>query len=285
MHPQKREQLNKMVDKLDTTLNLRNVLKRKLSDFLNWKEANFKELKVRKNFELKYLRQHYNIIHMYLQWVKPYMKHMAKLRGDIEKADSAELISAFEGSMIEIEILGQRLEAGNKKVFTCILETLDYRTRPALSYQQEAGFHRGPIHMGEMKLTYRAYTWTKKEIEAFKKMKQKEDLEMFEQISAGVKATMDAIREDLDKYLKEAGEVTETKKEKQKPESVLSPFTSIGKGFSDVFGMFIPSPSKPGAKAEKAQIKAEKETAKKAVELTLWLNYKTFKKAHRMLTW
>ena len=285
MHPQKREQLNKMVDNLDTTLNLKNVLKRKLSDFLNWKEANFKELKVRKQFELKYLRQHYNIINMYLQWVKPYMKHMAKLRGDIEKSDSAELISAFEGSMIEIEILGQRLEAGNNKVFTCILETLDYRTRPALSYQQEAGFHRGPIHMGEMKLTYRAYAWTKKEIEAFKRMKQKEDLEMFEQISAGVKSTMDAIREDLDIYLKEAGETTETKKEKKKPESILSPFTSIGKGFSDVFGMFIPSPGSPTAKAEKEKIDAERAIAIGAVKTTLWLNYKAFKKAHRMLTW
>ncbi|MBN1644773.1 hypothetical protein JW851_01870 [Candidatus Woesearchaeota archaeon] len=286
MHPQKREEINKMVDALDTTLNLKSVLKRKLSDFLNWKDANYKELKVRKNFELKYLRQHYNIINMYLQWIKPYMKHMANLRGDIEKTDAAELISAFEGSMVEIEILGQRLEEGNKKVYTCILETLDYRTRPSLSYQQEAGFHRGPIHMGEMKLTYRAYAWTRKQIEAFKKMKQKEDMEMFEQISSGVKATMDAIREDLDKYLKQAeGAQEKETRPKQKPEALLSPFASVGKGFADFVGMFVPVPGSPTAKAEKEKIKKEASKAAKAVQTTLWLNYKAFKKAHRMLTW
>lgn len=284
IHPKNDEELNKLVDALDTTAQLKSVLKRKLKDYMNWREANYKELQVRKNFELKYLRQHYSIINMYLQWVKPYMKHIVKLRGDIEKADDAALISAFEGSMIEIEILGQRLEAGNKRVYTCILETLEYRTRPSLSYQQEAGFHRGPIHMGELKMTYRAYAWTRKQIEEYKKLKQKEDMQMFEEVSAGIKSAMDAIREDLYKYLEEAGE-KEEKKEAKKPETVLVPFASIGKGFKEMFGMFIPMPARPAEKALKAQEKIEGESAAKAARSLMWQNYKAFKKAHKLLTW
>lgn len=285
IHPQKKEQIDKMVDAIDTTTSLKSVLKRKLNDFVVWKEANFKELKVRKNFELKYLRQHYNIINMYLQWVKPYMKHIAKLSADIGKVDVPELISAFEGSMIEIELLGQRLEEGNKNVYTCVMETFEYRTRPEMSFQQEA-YHRGALHLGEMKLTFRSYAWTKKQIDAYKQMKQKEDMELFEQINAGVKATMDAIREDLDKFLKQAeGVAKEEKKPTAKPAPIWEPFTSLGKGFKDMTGMFIPAPSAPGARALKAKIEAERGNAADAAKASLWRLYKIFKKAHKILTW
>ena len=286
IHPQKKEEIDKKINSIDTTNSLKSVLKRKLTDFIIWKEANFKELKVRKNFELKYLRQHYNIIHMYLQWVKPYMKHIAKLTADIEQADVPEMVSSFEGSMIEIELLGQRLEEGNKLVYTCAMETFEYRTRPEMSFQQEA-YHRGALHMGEMKLTFRSYAWTQKQIEAYKKMKQKEDLELFEQVSSGVKATMEAIRDDLDEYLKQAeGNAKEEEKKKQeKPASVLEPFAALGKGAKEMAGMFIPSTSAPGTKAIKAKINSEKGKAKGSAKAKLWLLYKIFKKAHKLLTW
>lgn len=288
-HPQKTNEVDKIVDNIDTTATVKSVLKRKLQDFIIWKESNYSELKVRKNFELRYLRQHHNIINMYMQWVKPYMKHIAKLRGDISKTDDAALISAFEGSMIEIEILAQRLEEGNKDVYTCILETYEYRTQPSLSFTQEAGFHRGPIHMGELKFTLRAYAWNKKKIEAYKWMKQKEDFELFEQIDSSVKAAMDAIRDDLDKYLKEAdGLGKEEKKEEKKKgpsESILSPFTSVGKGFTDFVGIFAPKAAKPSDAAEEARKDKEKDKAKGAAKTNLWLEYKIFKKAHQILTW
>jgi hypothetical protein len=286
-HPQKKEQTDKIVEKIDTTRNVKSVLKRKLYDFMIWKEANYEELKVRKNFELKYLEQHYGIVNMYMQWVKPYMKHIAKLRGDIGRTDAPELISAFEGSMVEIEILAQKLEPGNEKVYTCILETYEYRTRPALSYTQEAGFHRGPIHMGELKLTLRAYAWTREQIEKYKQMKQKEDFEMFEQINSTVKATMDAIREDLDKFLQEAKNVKkeEVTKKSAKGPSIFEPFTAIGKGFGEIAGAFIPTAKKTIPKAVKAKIEKEKSGAKKGARKQLWLEYKIFKKAHGLLTW
>ncbi len=288
VHPQKAEEVDPLVDNIDTTTPVKSVLKRKLNDFVIWKESNYTELKVRKNFELRYLRQHYNIINMYMQWVKPYMKHIAKLRGDISKTEDASLISAFEGSMIEIEILAQRLEEGNKDVYTCILETYEYRTQPSLSFTQEAGFHRGPIHMGELKLTLRAYTWNRKKIDAYKRMKQKEDFELFEQIDSSVKAAMDAIRDDMDKYLKEAGEIVAEKKEEKKEvkhESILSPFTSVGKGFTDFVGIFAPKSASESDIEKKEREKKEAKKADGSVRANLWLEYKIFKKAHQILTW
>jgi len=284
IQPQTESQADKMVEELDTTKSLKNVLKRKLYDFIKWKKSNYKELKVRKKFELRYLKQHYNIINMYLQWVKPYMKHIAKLRGDISKIEAPELISSFEGSMVEIEILGQRLEEGNKKVYTCILETFEYRTRPSLSYTQEAGFHRGPIHMGELKLTFRAYAWTAEQIENYKQMRQKEDLELFEQINSGVKGAMDAIRDDLDTYLKQAEGVKE-EKEKPKQAGISEPFSALIGGAKEFAEIFIPSPKKPSDKLATAKEKAERKKAESNAKSKLWLNYKVFKKAHKMLTW
>jgi len=118
---------------------------------------------------------------------------------------SADLVGAFEGSMVEIELLCMTKPAGNKHVYGVILNTFEYRTRPSLSYQQE-GYQRGPIHVGETKIYWRAYTWTKEEIEAYLDMRQEDDFDLMAMVDNSVRDAMDALGEELRKYLKEAGE-------------------------------------------------------------------------------
>ena len=110
-HPRTAAEIDKVVDTERAQFNkaVRNVLKRKLAQYLRWKEATYKELKTRFGFVLKYLKQHYEIIKMYMTWVKPYLRHIRRLTLDEEKVLTPDLISAFEGSMLEVELLAHKL--------------------------------------------------------------------------------------------------------------------------------------------------------------------------------
>ncbi len=287
-HPQKTEDIDKTAEAVQTTRVNKDLLKRKWQQYLVWREENLKELQNRKTFELRYLRQHVNIIKMYMAWLKPYVRHIERLRADIQKTESHQLIAAFEGSMVEIEVLGQRIPEGNKDIYACILLTFEYRARPQMLFSQEGGYHRGPVHIGECKINFRSYAWTQKQIDAYIMMKEKEDFEMLKNIDSSIKATLDAIKDDLDKYLEQAGELVEKEaaKEEYKPASIWDPFADIGKGFKESFSVLIPK-GKPKAKPkeEKLRIAAEKAKATKESTKILWNCYKNFKKAHKLVTW
>ena len=286
-----RKQVDKLVEKQASGFNkeLKNLLKRKLYQYHVWRAETRSEIEQRRRFTLDYLRQHYQVIKMYMTWVKPYLKHIQKLGADVSKMSSADLIAAFEGSLIEIEILGQQIPKDNKKYYSCILMTFQYRTRPQMQFSQEGGYHRGPLHQGETKIFWRAYSWTDDQIKAFMKMKDDEDLELIKSIDTSLAAAMDALGDDLKKYLKEAELLHEEKKEAKAPPkqpSLFEPFAEIGKGFKETFTAILPKKGKgaPTA-ADKAKEKAEAESAEKMAKGHLWQCYKNFKKAHRLLTW
>jgi len=204
LHPKTVKEIGLEIEKLGLKNKpLTNVLKRKLEQYLVWKEYNYTELKQRKRFELSYLRQHYNIIKMYMTWLKPYLKHASRLETDVKSISSPELIASFEGSMVEIEVIGKILPEGNKDTFTCLMLTFEYRTRPSLSFTQEGGYHRGPVHIGETKITWRSYSWTQQDIDKYLSFKEKEDIEVLSQIDE----SMHAIGDDLQRYLDEAKEI------------------------------------------------------------------------------
>lgn len=295
LHPQKTSEIKPAIDRMQLkNKTLENMLMRKLEQYLNWKEHNYKELKQRKRFELAYLKQHYNIIRMYMQWLTPYLKHIKRLQPNISSLESPELISAFEGSMVEIEVMGKKLSS--KGFYNCMMLTLEYRTRPSMSFTQEAGFHRGPIHVGEVKVTWRAYGWTDKDIERYKKFKEMEDIDVLSSIDEA----MNSMKEDLKKYLEQADQLQgkEEKKPDKKappaPESIWKPFGEVGKGFKELGQIFLPvnwsiSPSARKEQKKKAEAKSAEKAAQKGAEKLakklLWVHYKLFKKVHGCLAW
>src|SRR3989338_641897 len=203
-HPLKQEDVDEVVDLDRGQFNrkVREVLKRKLRGYLAWKEHSFEELKNRRIFTLKYLRQHYDIIKMYISWAKPYLKNIERLTMDQSKIESPDLLNAFENSMIEIEILAKK---PSKSVNEVILVHFLYRTRPEMNYVQESQ-HRGPIHVGRVEITFRGYTWDDKEIENYQKLKTREDFRLLGIVDSSVKAAMESLGEELERYLSEAGE-------------------------------------------------------------------------------
>ena len=293
-HPRSHDQVDNVVDTERGGFNksVRNVLKRQLNQYLRWKEKTYDELKTRRAFTLQYLRQHYGIIRMYMTWVRPYLRHVRRLTLDEDKILSPDMVSAFEGSVVEVEFLAYKLPTDpdskkqNKDIYSCILSHFLFRTRPSMSFQQE-GYQRGPIHVGTMQMNLRVYTWTKKQIEDYTKMKDHQDFELMKSISESVKSAMEALGGELERYLEEAGEQMKKKEEGEKEGKKEK--SSFFTRFKSEFIGTKPKTKKPEAgkpkKKNKLKLKNEQKLAVKIGKGDLFLCFKNYKKAHRMIMW
>ena len=282
-HPKLAQDVDQVVDtdRSDFNKSVRNVLKRKLKTFLVWKKRTFKELVTRRKFTLKYLRQHFDIIKMYMNWVRPYLRHIRRLHFDESKFTSPDLVAAFENSLVDIEFMAH---PPLKKINPCIVAHFQFRTRPVMAYQQE-GYQRGAQHLGKMQLDLRGYVWSKQEIDNYLELKQAQDFELMKVISASVRAAMEALGDELEQYLKIAGEdepFTKTVPEgsklsvKEKLEKPTNLFTSI-----------FTRKGKPKKHVTKLSLKDEKAAGKadKRVKTAIYLLFKDFKKGHQMISW
>ncbi len=294
IHPKNKEEIYGEIEPKAYNRDLKTALTRKLEQYVAWRDATYHEMKQRRKYTLGYLYQHYEVIRMYIQWIKPYLKHIEKLTGAAQYMNRAELVSSFEGSMLEIEFLAQKLHTPkNKEVYSCLLMTFEYKTKPQLSFQSEGYQHRGPIHVGETKITWRSYAWTQDQIEKYIKMKADEDFEMLTSLDESLRAAMEALGGDLENYLKEkkAELAEEEKKQEEKKEGKEAPkepsawtlFTDIGGGFKELFSPFIPELKKAAVKEGPSE--DDKDDAKKGALLYTWQHYKNFKKAHGMVAW
>ncbi|MBW2990460.1 hypothetical protein KY348_02015 [Candidatus Woesearchaeota archaeon] len=288
------DNIDTKVDSLKFNKNVKHVLRRKLYAFVNWKLRTDKELENRRVFTLKYLRQHWNIIKMYMSWVKPYLRNIARMQMSQEHIESPDIIGAFETSMVEIEVL---LHKPSKTSYhPTIIATFKYRTKPEMSFHQDQYAHRGPIHSGRVDVTLRGYAWTKEQIKAYKNMKREEDMMLLGMVDESVKAAMESLGEELEKYLWQAGEKefeekrraqeAANKKKKRAFSSTtafgaLEPFISLFQGFGEIFSAFMPSVGKKTGK----KLKGSPKEANKAAASEMYYMFKNYKKAHGMLSW
>ena len=293
-HPLKQEDVDKVVKRERGEFNrkVREVLMRKLRTFLTWKEHTYEEIKNRRIFTLKYLRQHYEIIRMYMAWVKPYLRNVQRLHMDQQKMDSADLLVAFETSLIEVELLAhQPVKKGGAT--PVILVHFWFRTRPEMSYQQE-GWQKGPLHVGRVEVNFRAYGWTEEHINKYIAMKKEEEFQLLSLIDESVKAALEALGDELMRYLAEAGEEdvqppSQSKKNAadEKPTHTVS---FMLKPFASINSLFKPSgaSSKESKKMSTVDPLALKAAIKKAegnAVVSMWTVYHHFKKHHGMLNW
>ena len=181
----KKEDIDGVVDKIPTNKQVQNVLRRKLFEFITWKEHTHKELNNRRTFNLHYLRQHWATIKMYMAWLKPYLRNVKRLSMNEEQIMSPEIISAFETSSIEIEIMAYD---PTKNPSPCIIVNFQYFVKPSLSYQQQESYQRGAIHVGKVDISMRSYGWSEEERKAYKEYREKESLELLGVLDASLKA-------------------------------------------------------------------------------------------------
>lgn len=300
----KKDEIDKVVDAIPTNNNLKNVLRRKLFEFMIWKEETEKEIRHRRKFSLHYLRQHWAVIKMYMGWLKPYLRNVKRLSMNENQILGPEIISAFETASLEIEIIAYDPNRAIKGDSPCILVNFKYFVKPSLSYQQPESYQRGPVHVGRVDITMRSYGWSNEEIKTYKKYREKQEMELLSVIDASLKAALDALSDDLEKYLAEAGEEEFKKKQDEKKEikdtrtgmqkflglrvvdeknqggGFLEPFVAIGMGVGEIIGSFMPSVVEKKKDGKKSAKKGGGEASGKM--RVMWANYK---KSHQLLTW
>ncbi|RLE43373.1 hypothetical protein DRJ48_01120 [Candidatus Woesearchaeota archaeon] len=293
--------LDEQIDKMQFNEKVKEVLKRKLRQFYEWKKRTFAELKQRRRFTLKYLRQHYDTINLYISWIRPYLMNIERLQMDRRKMDSADMVSSFEGAMSEVEFLATK-DMG--EVHSCLLLNFVFRTRPSMVYHGE-GYQRGPQHVGRVEMTIRGYAWDKQEIRNYIKMMEEENMQMLATIDKSLEEALNALGDELFKYLEEAGEKMGGEEEQPPPKKkgfklsevkksvrgYVEPFTSVWAGFRELaqafgFSQLFSLGGGKGKPASKALAKTfKRKDAAGDAKLWAWMAYKNYKKAHKMITW
>lgn len=330
LNPLSIDDVDSEVAKLDFNRKVKEVLARKLRTYLQWKVTTYDEIKNRRIFTIKYLRQHFDIIKMYMHWVKPYLRNIRRLQL-MNQTNSPDLISAFEGSLVEIEILAKKLPTNfrlgrqiltNEKYYSVIILHFSYRSTPQMAYNQE--YNRGPLHIGKTDLTLRAYAWDDKKIEKYREMKDEEDFELLSIVDGSVKAALEALGDELQRYLHEAGsqETFATGSGKKigkghgshdtpankgheehghnnqehverghgKPSGFAEPFLAVARGFGEVlkplsFGLGSKDKGDHGHHMSEQVKENEKKVAGKVASDGCYQIYKEFKKKNGMVHW
>ncbi|MBN1175861.1 hypothetical protein JXA48_04420 [Candidatus Woesearchaeota archaeon] len=306
------------VDKGETSefnKNVRTVLKRKLYGYINWRNNIMQETVSKRKFQVRYLRQHWKAIELNMAWVKPYIKTAHRMNRNSKQLDSPDLINAFDHTILEIEVLAKKpTDLKNKdKHYRCILANFRYDTKPTLTFKPEWG-QQAVAHTGKVTVTLRSYGWHQKDIETYKKMRQEEDMSIISSIDEHVGGAFEAMKEDIERYLEEAGEENmiakraEEKKQQEQDDAdfneakrihdknskfgLLGPFLDIGRGFGELGKSFFENSSSEKKKSDKKEAEKEKprddnkiKEAGKGASKDLSITYVVYKKTHQLLNW
>jgi len=263
--------VDKAIKTTEAPKKVRDVLAKKLYAYYQWKDNTRREMKHRREFMVKSLRQHYNVIKLYMSWLRPYLKTLRSLemRGDIYDSD---IVNAFETSKLELELIAK---GKGKKYIPCIRVQMTFITRPELSYTQQG--QRQPTHMGRTEITLEPYVVTQEQIDDYKKKIDEEDIDFV----ASIDASMDALKDDLVKYLKEAEEGPE---EEEKPKRPKADYLGPAKGLAQGFMHMLPAGKKKHMKQQAETENEEKKKAEKTVAKLTFLVYDIFKKVNGMMS-
>lgn len=280
------DEMEKTVEDMDINTSVKNMLKRKLYQFLVWREKTHKELLNRRKFNVSYLRQHWGIIQTYMSWAKPYLKNLKRIqmRQDIDEDPS--IVSSFDQSIQEVEILAKHAPKGN--VWPVVIVNFTFRTRPDMNIRKE--YQQGPTHMGRIEMNFRSYAWTDKQIQNYKAMRAAEDLELLGLLDQSLVDVMEGLGDDFKHYLDEidpADEKTPKKENtkrayKQDLQDTLDPFIAVLGGFGELFSIFVP---RKGPKKKSGPKTGDVKGAQGVAKTQMFLLWHIFKKSKRMIAW
>ncbi len=233
--PLKKEDIDKHVESLEFNDAVKNALRRKLFQFTNWKDETHNELKNKRNFQIKYLRQHYEVIQMYMEWIKPYIRNIQRLNLNENRMDNdAFLIHSFDSSVSEIEVALAKMDGPSMKkddkgneftdtdnsVYSVVLINFTFHTKPQILIRAPESYNqKGAIHVGHVDMIMRCYGWTGKMIEDYKKYRESEAWDFMQSFDSSIKDAMEYLGKDLKAYLEEAGKKLPQPDEKKEKES------------------------------------------------------------------
>ncbi|MBS3167677.1 hypothetical protein J4216_00975 [Candidatus Woesearchaeota archaeon] len=193
---------------LDLNERVKNILKRKLEEFEEWKLKSEDEIRKRYEIEKKYLRSQVKTLELYASWVKPYLIAAQKLRmrgSTPEGLRNANIVNSFSNMEIELSLMGKKeVNPGDvhesyskivleKKYYSVVEINLKFRSVPS-TVSGQGGRHY--VHGGRTDIVFNAFALDNIELEALEALELHEDLEL---INTWVHGTLKDLEEDLQK--------------------------------------------------------------------------------------
>ncbi len=269
---------------------VRDILIRKLKEYMHWREDTYTAYIHRKNILLANIKQIYYSIKTYIEWLKPLLRTLKRMQMDSDMKDSADILAAIEQSIIEVRLFGKA--AKNGKYNGIVDVSLRFRTFPEARYDQRSQSNV-ITHSGRIELVLRSRIMTDDQIAAYKVWQEKDDVDLLTGYLEISEDNLNDMAKDMWTYITEAEKEKsdkEPKKEekKEKPSGkAYEPFVEIFRGFRDIGKVFIPD-IKSGADkkdAAKSDDEKDKKDAREDAAKKLWTLYNVYKKSNRMVTW
>jgi hypothetical protein len=276
------------IDDIDLNERVKRILKGKVLDYLEWKKESEKELRKRYKIERAYLKNQVDAIKLYTRWARPYLLATKKLLMVEGLAGEADMVTAFDVARIDILLFGKRIATKSdlEKGFPvpCVEVELRFRSSPATIQQKGAGHF---THRGRVDMYFRGYVFTQEQLDELEKLQEDEVLQFIEGMT---KESLEALHEDLEKYLEE-GEVKEEKKEVEIPifSNIKKAFEGIREGGERFRGSVAKTAAAFGIRPREGPSSFEYQkklaSAKAAAKDDAWDLFDKFKKARIMIRW
>ena len=232
IHPQKSEDIDKTIKEQAGQFNdqVKMVLSRKLQSYLLWKQHTQEELETRRRFTTKYLKQHYQVIQMYLDWAKPYLRQANMLKHRDSHLKNVDLVASFDTTLLEIEFFAKGQKKG--RYTPVILMHFYYASQPQGKYNPQYN-QTEIVHTGRLEMTWRAYSWTDADIYCYKKMRKDEDDELIGDVIGAMNEAMREYGEDFRTYIKEQGESFSDRPDEKRVNLLTEQINNLGKKYAD----------------------------------------------------
>ncbi len=272
------------VEDLDLNERVKNILRRKFSEYNEWLKLSEKEIKKRYAIEKAYLKSQYATLKLYASWLKPYLMAAQKLK--MKQFNTPDIVNAFSNIEIHLSLLGQKemkpeaLHASYKKAklptkYYAVLEAeMILRGMPSAVNVQGG---RQYVHGGRADIRFKAYAMDEDELGALKTKELYDDLDLVDDFVGG---SLKELQEEIDTYINPVDEnVKPAKSSKRKFENpfkgTIDGLKELTKPVTELFSW-----KSPTAGLEKDLKKHAGDNAAKLCFVT----YNLYKKLHGMLS-
>ncbi|PIU88601.1 hypothetical protein COX58_01170 [archaeon CG_4_10_14_0_2_um_filter_Archaea_38_6] len=265
------------IDELTVNDRVKRILKDRFSEYSDWKKAYKKDIEGRKKIQKEYLRNQVESLKMQLEWVKPYYTLMQQLEIDTGVANP-DLLAGVDTNIIKTKIRGVIGGEENNSLATAFLDVDFYfKTSPVqVTGEQGRAFH----HRFMTEITYTPYVMSNDE---YNKIFEKEVMKDIDFLKEVVGKSLEAIKDDLDKYLA-GGDIKEEEKKPREMmpfEFLILPFKPLFSGF----GSMLTPKKKDGMEFSSYKLKNDLKTLNDKIVGLGFKVYENFKDEVGFLTW
>jgi len=284
------------VGRMDLNDRIKNILRPRLQEFLEWKTQSEAEIKKRYEIEKSYLKSQLESIKLYSRWAKPYLVAATRLEQK-EVGRKPEMVTAFNTIRMELVLLGKSDVKVEKSIMTKQLPIVFKKIRFKRKYYScvviDFYFRGIPYPIGggrysfggRTEVVFRGYALNEDELKKLdEKLGEGDVTDALKMVEGLTEESLSQLQDDIKSFLEEKKEVVEEKKEE-----TTNPFFAllgIGKKKKE-------EEKKPESKEEKAKEKIEPDNfyekqvrnlAEKTAQENCFNLFDIYKKAHGMVS-